>query len=244
MSSLEAALKQAELNLEWTEVRAPIAGRISDRRVDAGNLDHRRPDRRDAADGHRVDRTHPFHVRRQRSGLPALPAARRSRRAASRRATCRIRCRSGSRTRPNTSIIGRMDFVDNAVNPKTGTIRGRAIFDNKDGLLTPGFFGRLRLFGGETRRAAGAGQRDRLRSGQQDRVHRRRRRHGRRQAGRARAHRRWPAGHPLGPRADRPHRHRRPAARAARARRSRPRTARSKPSPPMPSAATDRECST
>src|ERR1700724_2409336 len=41
-----------------------------------------------------------------------------------------------------------MDFVDNVVNPKTGTIRGRAIFDNKDGLLTPGFFGRLRLFGG------------------------------------------------------------------------------------------------
>ena len=44
---------------------------------------------------------------------------------------------------------GRMDFVDNAINPKTGTIRGRAIFDNKDGFLTPGFFGRLRLFGGE-----------------------------------------------------------------------------------------------
>jgi RND family efflux transporter MFP subunit len=44
---------------------------------------------------------------------------------------------------------GRMDFVDNVVNSKTGTIRGRAIFDNKDGLLTPGFFGRLRLFGGE-----------------------------------------------------------------------------------------------
>jgi RND family efflux transporter MFP subunit len=44
---------------------------------------------------------------------------------------------------------GRMDFVDNVVNPKTGTIRGRAIFENKDGLLTPGFFGRLRLFGGD-----------------------------------------------------------------------------------------------
>jgi RND family efflux transporter MFP subunit len=41
-----------------------------------------------------------------------------------------------------------MDFVDNVVNAKTGTIRGRAIFDNQDGLLTPGFFGRLRLFGG------------------------------------------------------------------------------------------------
>jgi membrane fusion protein, multidrug efflux system len=44
---------------------------------------------------------------------------------------------------------GRMDFVDNVLNPKTGTIRGRAIFDNKDGLLTPGYFGRLRLFGGQ-----------------------------------------------------------------------------------------------
>src|SRR5262249_52275150 len=45
---------------------------------------------------------------------------------------------------------GRMNFVDNALNPRTGTIRARAIFDNKDGLLTPGFFGRARLYGGET----------------------------------------------------------------------------------------------
>jgi membrane fusion protein, multidrug efflux system len=45
---------------------------------------------------------------------------------------------------------GRMDLVDNVVNAKTGTIRGRAILDNKDGLLTPGFFGRLRLYGGKS----------------------------------------------------------------------------------------------
>src|SRR5215217_2243070 len=38
LNSAETAVKQAELNLEWTEVRAPIAGRISDRRVDVGNL--------------------------------------------------------------------------------------------------------------------------------------------------------------------------------------------------------------
>jgi RND family efflux transporter MFP subunit len=44
---------------------------------------------------------------------------------------------------------GRVNFVDNVLNTRTGTIRGRAVFDNKDGLLTPGFFGRLRLFGGE-----------------------------------------------------------------------------------------------
>jgi RND family efflux transporter MFP subunit len=45
---------------------------------------------------------------------------------------------------------GRMNFVDNVLNTRTGTIRGRAVFENKDGLLTPGFFGRLRLFGGES----------------------------------------------------------------------------------------------
>jgi multidrug efflux system membrane fusion protein len=39
--------------------------------------------------------------------------------------------------------------VDNAISIKTGTMRGRAIIPNKDGLLTPGFFGRLRLFGGQ-----------------------------------------------------------------------------------------------
>ena len=44
---------------------------------------------------------------------------------------------------------GKMDFVDNALNERSGTIRGRAIFDNKDGLLTPGVFARLALFGGE-----------------------------------------------------------------------------------------------
>lgn len=42
---------------------------------------------------------------------------------------------------------GEMDFVDNAVNPETGTIRGRAIVPNPDGVFTPGLFARLRLLG-------------------------------------------------------------------------------------------------
>ena len=43
---------------------------------------------------------------------------------------------------------GVMNFVDNEINAHSGTIRGRAIFDNKDHFLTPGTFGRLRLYGG------------------------------------------------------------------------------------------------
>ena len=41
-----------------------------------------------------------------------------------------------------------MDFVDNEVDAHSGTIRGRAVFDNKDGFFIPGTFGRMRLFGG------------------------------------------------------------------------------------------------
>jgi RND family efflux transporter MFP subunit len=42
-----------------------------------------------------------------------------------------------------------MDFVDNQIDPNTGTIRARAIFDNKDQLLTPGVFGKIQLFAGD-----------------------------------------------------------------------------------------------
>jgi multidrug efflux system membrane fusion protein len=44
---------------------------------------------------------------------------------------------------------GHMNFVDNELGSRSGTIRGRAIFDNKDLFLTPGEFGRIRLFGGK-----------------------------------------------------------------------------------------------
>ncbi|MCY1450232.1 Multidrug resistance protein MdtA [compost metagenome] len=43
-----------------------------------------------------------------------------------------------------------MNFVDNQVNPKTGTIRGRAVFDNRDGSFTPGLYARLKLVGSAT----------------------------------------------------------------------------------------------
>ena len=42
---------------------------------------------------------------------------------------------------------GRMDFLDNQLDPQAGTIRGRAVFKNRDGALTPGLFVRLRLAG-------------------------------------------------------------------------------------------------
>ncbi len=43
--------------------------------------------------------------------------------------------------------LGQLDFLDNQVNPQTGTLRGRAVFDNRDGRFTPGLYARLKLVG-------------------------------------------------------------------------------------------------
>ena len=146
--SAEAALKQAQLNLEWTEVRAPIAGRISDRRVDAGNL---------ITGGQTgatlltsivsIDPIHFVFDGSEADFMRYLRLAAAGVRPSSRDVQNPVAVRLADES--DYKHHGRMDFVDNVVNAKTGTIRGRAIFDNKDGLLTPGFFGRLRLFGGE-----------------------------------------------------------------------------------------------
>ena len=147
LASANAALKQAQLNLEWTEVRAPIAGRISDKRVDAGNL---------ITGGQTgatllsvivsIDPIHFVFDGSETDFLHYLRLAAAGTRPSSRDAPNPVAVRLADET--EFTHMGRMDFVDNAINPKTGTIRGRAIFDNKDGFLTPGFFGRLRLFGG------------------------------------------------------------------------------------------------
>lgn len=148
VASAEAVVKQAELNLEWTDVRAPIAGRISDKRVDAGNL----------ISGGQTGATlltvivsiDPIHFVFDGSEADFLRYIRLS--AAGTRPSSRdVQNPVSVRLADESDYAhhGRMNFVDNVLNPKTGTIRGRAVFDNKDGLLTPGFFGRLRLFGGE-----------------------------------------------------------------------------------------------
>jgi multidrug efflux system membrane fusion protein len=148
VAATEAALKQAQLNLEWTEVRAPISGRISDRRVDAGNL----------VTGSQTGATlltvivslDPIHFVFDGSEADFLRYTRLA--AAGARPSSRdVQNPVSVRLADETDYRhqGRMDFVDNTLNPKTGTIRARAIFDNKDGFLTPGYFGRLRLFGGE-----------------------------------------------------------------------------------------------
>ncbi len=137
----EAALRNAELNLEWTQVRAPISGRVSDRRIDVGNL---------VQAGSTLLTTivtlDPIHFEFDVSESDYLHYAR----------TGTGRQKSG---KTPTSVrladetdwkrAGAIDFLDNQLNAHSGTIRARAVLENKDLFLTPGAFGRVRVNGGE-----------------------------------------------------------------------------------------------
>jgi RND family efflux transporter MFP subunit len=148
LKAAEAALRNAQLNLEWTEVTAPISGRISDRKVDAGNL----------IQGGQTGATllsvivtqDPIHFMFDVSELDYLRYQRlymAGARPASGSSTIPVRIRLADET--EWARTGKIDFVDTTLSLKSGTIRTRAIVDNKDRLLSPGVFGRVQLYGGE-----------------------------------------------------------------------------------------------
>jgi multidrug efflux system membrane fusion protein len=148
LQSAESGLKVAELNFEWTEVRAPLAGRISDRRVDPGNL---------VAGGQTgatllstivsidpirfvFDVSEADYLRYTRLVTTGVLKS-------SQDGANPVRVKLADET--EWTRTGQTDFIDNALNPRSGTVRGRAVVPNKDGLLRPGLFGRLQLYGGE-----------------------------------------------------------------------------------------------
>ena len=142
----EAALARVQLDLEYTGVKTPIDGRVSRRLVDIGNL---------IIGGDlqgtlitTVVQEDPSHFYFDVSEADVLRYTRLSESGA----------RPSSRTTPNAVSIklldeddflhhGVMDFVDNELDPTSGTLEGRAVLSNRSGLLQPGVFGRLRLLG-------------------------------------------------------------------------------------------------
>lgn len=138
----EAGVAAAKLNVEYTQIRAPISGRASRANVTAGNL---------VGAGDPVlttlvaqDKVHAwFDVSEQ--------------------AWLRVRGQFKGDAAPKVELAladesgyphaGRVDFVDNRLNPATGAIRVRAVFDNKDRRFVPGLYARLRLAGGSASKA-------------------------------------------------------------------------------------------
>ncbi|TAJ30219.1 efflux RND transporter periplasmic adaptor subunit [Bosea sp. (in: a-proteobacteria)] len=144
----EANLKNAELNLEWTEVRAPISGRISNRRVDPGNLIS--GGQSGATLLTTIVAVDPIYFTFDVSEADYLRYARMAnlREGASKDTGTQVEVKLADEAKWDRR--GRVNFLDNALNARSATIRGRAVFENKDQFLTPGVFGRLRFYAGES----------------------------------------------------------------------------------------------
>jgi RND family efflux transporter MFP subunit len=147
LQAAEAALKTAELNLEFTELRAPVSGRIGDRRVSPGNL----------VTGTITGTTtllatvvsidpirfefsfdEASYLRYQRIARDAGKADERG---------TKLPVELRLLDEKDFEHKGSIDFVDNVIDTGSGTIRGRAVFRNANGLFTPGMFARIRVPG-------------------------------------------------------------------------------------------------
>lgn len=151
LQAAEAALAGAQareraraLDMEFTQVRAPISGRISDRRVDVGNL---------VSSGEGANATllttinalDPIYFSFDSSEALFLKAQR-DRAAGHTSAEVEIKLQD----EPDYRHHGSLDFTDNGLDPHSGTIRGRAVLANPGLFLTPGMFGAMRLSHGGT----------------------------------------------------------------------------------------------
>jgi RND family efflux transporter MFP subunit len=146
VAAAQAAFNSAELNLSFTKVEAPVDGVASRAEITRGNL---------VTGGNNggtllttIVSTDPMYVYfegDEHAYLRYQELARAGQRQSSRNFANPVRI--GLANEEGFPHQGHMDFVDNQLNARTGTIRGRAVIDNKDGLFTPGMFARVQLLG-------------------------------------------------------------------------------------------------
>jgi RND family efflux transporter MFP subunit len=143
LAAAEATARNAALDLSFTTVRSPIAGRVSDKRVAIGDQ---------VAAGTtlltKVVSVNPIWFSfdgAESFYLKYIRQARSGERGSSRYAPNPVDIKLADET--GYRWHGRMTFVDNAIDPNAGTIRAHAEVSNPDGFLVPGMFGRARLLG-------------------------------------------------------------------------------------------------
>lgn len=140
-SAARAALQSARLNLDYTQIRAPIDGRIGRLEVTVGNLVAAGANAPLLTTLVSVDPIYAGFNADEGSLLKALATLP----AELPRDLKRIPVAMTTATNAAAPIAGHLNFVDNGIDAATGTVRVRAIFDNKDGALMPGQFVRLRM---------------------------------------------------------------------------------------------------
>jgi len=147
VSNNEAAVRQGELDMEFTELRAPINGRIGDRRVSPGNLvtGGTSGNTTMLATIVSIDPIYFEFTFDEASYLRYERLATTGQDVAGRNAGVKIALKLIDEN--DFDHEGRMDFVDNVIERSTGTIRGRAVFANQNEVFTPGMFARVRVPG-------------------------------------------------------------------------------------------------
>ncbi|HEY1382129.1 MAG TPA: efflux RND transporter periplasmic adaptor subunit [Dongiaceae bacterium] len=149
VAAAEAEVRQAELDLGYTDIRAPVTGRISRHEVSAGNL---------ITGGYSGDVTllttivslDPIHFDfdvSEQNYLAYQRAAERGVMASMRDNKIEVFAKLPDEDK--WTHKGTLEFLDNQVNETSGTIRARATFANSDGAFTPGQFGHIRVPGSE-----------------------------------------------------------------------------------------------
>ncbi|HAU80056.1 MAG TPA: efflux transporter periplasmic adaptor subunit [Stenotrophomonas sp.] len=145
VQAAQAAVDAARLNMEFTQVRAPINGRAGRAMVTAGNLVTAGDSASVLTTVVSLDKVHVYFDADEGTFLRYAQMARKGERPSERDSELPVKVGlSGETGYPHE---GKVDFLDNQVTRSTGTIRVRALLDNADRAFTPGLFARVQLLG-------------------------------------------------------------------------------------------------
>ena len=143
LRSTSAALEIAKLNLGYTKVTAPITGRVSRAQITKGNLVT--AGQTELTTIVSVNQVYAYFDADEQTYLKYMKLAQTGARPSSRDVKNPVYMALANES--DYPHEGYIDFVDNQVNPATGTIRGRAVFENPEGKFIPGLFTRIKLVG-------------------------------------------------------------------------------------------------
>jgi RND family efflux transporter MFP subunit len=144
LAAAQAQVRSRALNVEFTRIVAPVTGRVSDRRVDVGNL-VAGDSAASATILTTINALDPIYF--SFDGSEALYLKQRRQNAGAQEVEIRLQDETGYNWR------GRVDFTDNAIENGSGTIRARAVIANPNYFLVPGMFGNMRMGSGAAHQA-------------------------------------------------------------------------------------------
>lgn len=143
VAAVKAALTKAELDLSHTQVRAPISGRVSNALITAGNYVQAGQSQLTSIVS--TARMYAYFDADEQTYLKYVQLAATGQRGDSRNEASPVLMALSSDS--DYRFSGSLDFLDNSINPQTGTIRARAVFSNDDNSLIPGLFAKIKLVG-------------------------------------------------------------------------------------------------